>query len=306
LTIGFDIRCELEYTLEGQSEFLFNVHAAKNSHQTVVTESFGLDGPVSYTQYTNAETGNRFVRAGANGKRLRLTYATSLLVDHYLAPSASINEVPVAQLPNEVLAYVLPSRYCPSDRLVALSTRLFKDLPHGYSRIEAVCDWVHSRIHFIPGTSNGSTSADDVLVEGSGVCRDFAHLTIALLRALNVPARFVTGYDYGIDPSYGPTDFHAYVEAYLGDRWYIFDSTRLCPRTGLVRIGTGRDAADVAFSTIFGPTRYAGMKLEIEPLRTFDDQPYRVLDDPAMAVSTARLHESPSGSVVTVGSQTAG
>ena len=142
MTIGFDIRCELEYSLEGQSEFLSNVHAAENSHQTIVTESFDLDGAMSYTQYTNAETGNRFVRAGANGKQLRLTYATSLLVDHYLVPSASINEVPVAQLPNEVLAYVLPSRYCPSDRLVALSTRLFKDLPHGYSRIDAVCDWI--------------------------------------------------------------------------------------------------------------------------------------------------------------------
>jgi transglutaminase-like putative cysteine protease len=102
------------------------------------------------------------------------------------------------------------------------------------------------------GASDVSTSAVDTLIEQVGVCRDFAHLMIALCRAVNIPARFVTGIDYGADPILGPLDFHAYVEVFLGDRWYLFDPTGISPRMGLVRIGTGRDAADVSFATMFG------------------------------------------------------
>jgi transglutaminase-like putative cysteine protease len=140
-------------------------------------------------------------------------------------------------------------------------------------------------MRFAPGTTNWTTSALNALDQGTGVCRDFAHVTISLLRALNVPARFVTGYDYGVDPSYGPTDFHAYVEAWLGNRWWIFDATRLAPRNGLVRIGTGRDAADCAFATLFGPTRFVGMRLDIQPLSG------PVEDDRSFAISTASLDD---------------
>ena len=125
----------------------------------------------------------------------------------------------------------------------------------GYARIQAICDWVHDRTEFKVGTSNPSTTALDTYEHRSGVCRDFAHLTITLCRALNVPARFVSALDYGADPALGPPDFHAYAECFLGGRWYVFDSTRISPRTGLLRLGTGRDAADVAFATIFGPVQ---------------------------------------------------
>ena len=163
--------------------------------------------------------------------------------------------MPIAQLPPHVLSYVYPSRYCQSDRLHKFATREFGTLPLGYSRIQAIHDWVRQRTKFLSGSSNVTTSALDTIIEQAGVCRDFAHLMIALCRAVNVPARFVTGIDYGADPILGPTDFHAYVEASLGDRWYLFDPTGVSPPMGLVRIGTGRDAADVSFATMFGTVR---------------------------------------------------
>ncbi len=120
---------------------------------------------------------------------------------------------------------------------------------------EAIREWVNRRVSFRSNTSNSNTSAVDTLIEQVGVCRDFTHLMIALCRALNIPARFTTGTDYGADPVLGPPDFHAYVEAYLGDRWYIFDPSGTAIPMGFVRFGTGRDAADVAFATIFGGVR---------------------------------------------------
>jgi transglutaminase-like putative cysteine protease len=116
----------------------------------------------------------------------------------------------------------------------------------------AIQHWVQKRVTFASNTSDSSTSAVDTLISQVGVCRDFAHLMIALCRALNIPARIATGTDYGADPALGPPDFHAYVEVYLGDRWYLFDASGTGIPMGFVRLGTGRDAADVAFATIFG------------------------------------------------------
>jgi transglutaminase-like putative cysteine protease len=161
-------------------------------------------------------------------------------------------EVPIARLPPEVLPYIYPSRYCQSDRLHRFATREFGHLAQGYWRVQAIVDWVRHRTKFLSGSSNSSTSAVDTLIEQVGVCRDFAHLMIALCRAVNIPARFVTGIDYGADPALGPTDFHAYVEVYLGDRWYLFEPSGVSPPMGLLRLGTGRDAADVSFATVFG------------------------------------------------------
>ena len=159
-------------------------------------------------------------------------------------------------------------------------------MPAGFAQAQAVTEWVRSRIKFQIGTSGVSTSALETFNQGAGVCRDFAHLTIALLRALNYPTRFVTGVDYGADPALGPPDFHSYAEAFIGDRWWLFDATGISPLTGLIRIGTGRDAADVAFATMFGSVR-SGM-----PLVSFvaeEDQAAGVTlpSHPMLAVSTS-------------------
>jgi transglutaminase-like putative cysteine protease len=183
-----------------------------------------------------------------------------------MTPPNQVLEVPVARLPAAVLPYIYPSRYCQSDRLNKFAIREFGHLWQGYSRVLAIQDWVRQRVRFSSGASNASTSAIDTLVEQVGVCRDFAHLMIALCRAVNIPARFATGIDYGADPSLGPTDFHAYVEVYLGDRWYMFDPSGVAMPMGFVRLGTGRDAADTAFATIFGTVQSPSPIIHIEAI----------------------------------------
>jgi transglutaminase-like putative cysteine protease len=163
-----------------------------------------------------------------------------------------------------VLSYLYPSRYCQSDRLHRLAMHEFGQQWQGYSRVQGIRDWVQRRTTFASNTSNSNTSAVDTLLETVGVCRDFAHLMIALCRAVNIPARFATGIDYGADPALGPTDFHAYVEVYLGERWYIFDPSGTAIPMGFVRMGTGRDAADVAFATIFGTVTSTAPRISIE------------------------------------------
>ena len=170
---------------------------------------------------------------------------------------------PVAQLPPEALIYLYPSRYCQSDCLTAQAMALFGTLPQGHARVIAVRDWVRSQVRFQSHSSNSMTSALDTLHNHAGVCRDFAHLMIAMCRALNIPARFTTGIDFGADPALGPTDFHAYVEVYLSHRWYLFEPSGTAIPMGFVRIGTGRDAADASFATIFGQVTAQAPRIDI-------------------------------------------
>jgi transglutaminase-like putative cysteine protease len=203
---------------------------------------------------------------------LRVAYSATVDLMHHAQQPATIAEVPVAHLPTAVLGYIYPSRYCQSDRLLHLAGRTFGARPQGHARVQGIRDWVLQHTAFTPNTSNTNTSAVDTLIEGVGVCRDFAHLMIALCRALNIPARFATGIDYGADPVLGPTDFHAYVEAYLGGRWYIFDASGTAIPMGFVRFGTGRDAADAACATIFGPVQSSPPRISIEALPGADGQ----------------------------------
>ena len=262
----------LNYEIANQaSDFIFNIHAAQTTHQRIVAETLHITPPlipVAYV-YPDPANGTRYMRLKAGPGLMSLQYTATVDIDHHVESPACINEIPVSQLPPSVLAYVYPSRYCQSDRLRRFAAREFGHLRQGYWRVQAIQEWVRQRTTFLSGSSNDSTSAVDTLIEQVGVCRDFAHLMIALCRAINIPARFVTGIDYGADPAMGPTDFHAYVEVYLGDRWYLFDPTGVSPPMGLVRIGTGRDAADVAFSTMFGAVRSFAPVIHIEAVDDF-------------------------------------
>jgi transglutaminase-like putative cysteine protease len=252
------IRLELQLALTYEvqdlngADFVFNIHAAHTPHQTVVDESLVLNQPVTPDIATDSATGTRFMRLHANPGPLQLAYAATVNLTHHRTEPDTLAEVPVRCLPLEVLPYVYPSRYCQSDRLLKLASNEFGALWQGYSRVLAIQHWVQKRVTFASNTSNSNTSAVDTLIEQVGVCRDFTHLMIALCRALNIPARIATGTDYGADPALGPPDFHAYVEVYLGDRWYLFDASGTGIPMGFMRFGTGRDAADVAFATIFG------------------------------------------------------
>ncbi len=265
LRLRFSIDLNYEIDQPG-CDFIFSIHAAQTPHQTVVSESLTISQRLPPNLYTDPLTHTRFLRLKAFAGPLMVGYEATVDLDHFTAAPEQLGQAPVAELPGPVLPFVYPSRYCQSDRLHRLAVREFGHLPQGYSRVQAIRDWVMNRVTFRSNSSTGNTTAVDTLVDQVGVCRDFAHLMIALCRALNIPARFATGIDYGADPALGPTDFHAYVEVYLGDRWYIFDASGLAIPMGFVRFGTGHDAADSAFATIFGSVRGTAPVIHIEAI----------------------------------------
>jgi transglutaminase-like putative cysteine protease len=243
----------LQYEVIGQpADFILNIHAANTPHQTVVTEEFSISQSLPIDMYEEPFYGTRFARFKANSGPITVRYNATVDIDAYIAEPSTLRESPIAEIPQAILHYVYPSRYCQSDRLHKFAAREFGQWAPGFSRVQAIAEWIRQRTVFESGASKGTTSAVDTLIEQAGVCRDFAHLMIALCRAVNIPARFATGIDYGAAPELGACDFHAYVEVYLSGRWYIIDPSGISPPQGLIRLGTGRDAADVAFATIFG------------------------------------------------------
>lgn len=259
-SVKLDFEIVLDYMINSpHADFLFNIHAAQTDHQNVIDEALAINQPVEYTVEADIH-GNRWLRLRALQGALNVTYRASIHLRHVIAEPQQIDEVDIAELPLSALTYLRASRYCQSDRLLRLAANEFNSVAPGYDRVLAVQEWVRNRVLFRPQTSDVTTSAMDTLVEQVGVCRDYAHLMIALCRALNMPARFVTGIDYGADPALGPIDFHAYVEVFLSGRWYIFDPSGLAIPMGFVRLGSGRDAADAAFATMFGSVQ-AGIPL---------------------------------------------
>jgi transglutaminase-like putative cysteine protease len=175
-------------------------------------------------------------------------------------------EIPVASLPDEVLSFIMPSRFCLPDELGHEAWQRFGGLAPGWGRVQAIVDYVHGHLAFVPGASNPWTTAADAYRAGQGVCRDFAHLAITFCRALNIPARYVFGYipDIGGPPQAEPMDFAAWFEAYLGGRWHTFDARNNRPRIGRVVVGRGRDAIDVALITSFGPLTLTDFEVRAE------------------------------------------
>lgn len=268
-TVRLELQVDLVYEVHDPAgaDFIFNVHAAHTPHQVVDGEQLIINQPVAPDIATDPATGTRFMRLHADPGQLHLTYLATVSITHHRADPSTLDEVPVRHIPLEVLPYVYPSRYCQSDRLLRLAMRTFGHLWQGYSRVLAIQHWVQEHVTFASNTTNSNTSAVDTLVEQVGVCRDFTHLMIALCRALNIPARIATGTDYGADPALGPPDFHAYVEVYLGDRWYLFDASGTGIPMGFLRFGTGRDAADVAFATIFGNVTSMAPSIRVQALQ---------------------------------------
>ena len=147
-----------------------------------------------------------------------------------------------------VLSYMNPSRYCQSDKMARLALHLFGHIGNEYEQVIAITEWIHQHVEYVIGSTNGETSAYDTVIQRAGVCRDFAHLGIAFCRALDIPARYCSGYAFNLTPQ----DFHACFEAYLSGYWILFDATKLAPLNGFMKIAIGRDAADTPISHIFG------------------------------------------------------
>ncbi|MBD5654486.1 MAG: transglutaminase family protein [Candidatus Eremiobacteraeota bacterium] len=200
-----------------------------------------------------------------------LTYEAIVETPDQLDPYApDANECMVADLPDDVLVYTLPSRYCLSDVLFPQAQELFGGLTPGWGRVQAICDFANGHLAFGYGSSTPTTTAADVFESGRGVCRDYAHLAITFCRALNIPARYAFGYLPDIDgpPPYAPMDFCAWFEAYLDDRWYMFDPRNNARRRGRVTIARGRDALDVAMLTTYGASQLETMIVVAEEADT--------------------------------------
>jgi transglutaminase-like putative cysteine protease len=234
------------------ADFIFNIEVARGGRQTIVAEHFAITPDIAVERYTDPKLANRMIRVRAPQGPLSIRYEATVDIDHRLDDPDRLTEVPIAELPFDVLPYLAPSRYCQSDRLLEFALREFGNWQWGYRRVESIRNWVNQHVRFLPRSSNERTSALDTIVERTGVCRDFAHLMIAICRALSIPARFSSSLDYGADPALGPSDFHAVVEVYLSGGWYVFDPSGTSIPMGLLRIGTGRDAGDIPFAAIFG------------------------------------------------------
>jgi transglutaminase-like putative cysteine protease len=219
--------------------------------------------------------GNWCTRVLAPAGRLRLSARALLRDSGEPDPIAVASEQhPVVELPDDVVVYLLGSRYCETDRLTEAAWDLFGCAPTGAARVQAICDYVHRHITFNYLDARATRTAWEAMQERKGVCRDYAHLAVALCRCMNIPARYCTGYltDIGVEPPYSPMDFAAWFEAYIGGRWHTFDPRNNTPRIGRVLMARGRDATDVAISNAFGVNTLTGFTVwadEAQPQRVF-------------------------------------
>jgi transglutaminase-like putative cysteine protease len=232
---------------------MLHVHPSRE-RDLVEPDELKLEPWVPITSYIDT-FGNRCSRFVAPTGHVRLSGSTLIDDSGLEDPSfLAATEHPVSELPNETLIYLLNSRYCEVDRLSNIAVELFGNLPPGWSRVQAIANWVYSKVSFGYQHARPTKTALDVFTERVGVCRDFQHLAVTFCRALNIPARYVTGYlgDIGIPPTYTPMDFSAWFEVYLSNRWWTVDARHNRPRVGRVLMAVGRDASDVAITTSFG------------------------------------------------------
>jgi transglutaminase-like putative cysteine protease len=232
------------------------VHPSRRS-DLVTPQTLRFTPPVEGRDYLDG-FGNVCTRIVAPAGQTRISSSFEI-EDSGLPDEVSWDAVqhPIEDLPDDVLVYLLGSRYCDTDRLADFAWSQFGSTPLGRARVQAICDFVHQHIRFDYQRADCTRTASDALREGVGVCRDFAHLATALCRAMNIPARYCTGYlgDIGVPAVPDPMDFSGWFEAWLGGRWYTFDARHNTPRIGRVLMATGRDATDVAISTSFGPSQ---------------------------------------------------
>ena len=241
---------------------MLRVHPSREN-DLVAPDLIGVTPGVPVQSYIDG-FGNLCSRITAPAGLVRL-HGDAFIADPRVPDEFSPNahQIDVRYLPSEQLVYLLGSRYCETDKLSEIAWALFANAPMGWGRVQAICDFVHNHIRFDYMQARSTKSAADVYAEGTGVCRDFAHLAIAFCRCMNIPARYCTGYlgDIGVPADPAPMDFSAWFEAYLDHRWYTFDARHNVPRIGRVLIGRGRDAADVPLSNSFGMTTLASFRV---------------------------------------------
>lgn len=273
IRLGYDIQFQVAGRVVVVA--LLNVHSSRDQ-DLLEPDRLRIEPATEAAQYLDS-FGNRCCRFLAEPGALRLWNSTLINDSGEVdAQNPQAREIPLEELPTDVLRFLLPSRYCEVDLLSNIAVELFGNVSPGWQRVQAICDWVHSKVTFGYNFARSTKTALNVYTERVGVCRDFQHLAITFCRSLNIPARYVTGYlgDIGVPPAPSPMDFSAWFEAYLEDRWWTFDARHNQPRIGRVLMATGLDAADVAITTSFG-----GLQLT-----KFDVVTHEVAQEAAVAI----------------------
>jgi transglutaminase-like putative cysteine protease len=243
--------CELDFEIPVPTPFILMLRPRSGAQQWITREEYRLTPTVPVYEFTD-EYGNLCQRLVAPAGQFSIYTAAEVITADQVDKSPGAPFVEIQNLPDATLSYLLPSRFCESDRFGKMATEIVAGAVPGYDQVDKIIGWIQENIAFKPGSSEIPVSATEVNERKYGVCRDLAHMGIALCRSIGIPARMVVGYLYKLDPM----DLHAWFEAYVGGRWYTFDPTQKTLRGGYVAIGYGRDAADVALYNQFGPPVY--------------------------------------------------
>jgi len=253
---------EISFEISVPTPFIFMIRPKNNSEQWVKKESLNLDPHFQITEFTD-HFGNLCQKFVAEPTQFTIQAKAEVNTQKFTKVDLDASFIEVQHLPHTVLKYLLPSRYCESDRFSDLANMITRNQNPGYAQVQAIEDWLRNTILFLPGSSDFAISAIEVNQRQSGVCRDLAHLGIALCRSLCIPARIVVGLKHKLKPM----DMHAWFEAYVGGNWYTFDATQQEAKGGYIAIGYGRDAADVVVFNQFGPLAYSfNQKISIEEI----------------------------------------
>ena len=255
------IRTQLEYEFDQATDILLQVEAAIIPEQRVEQAHIALSPTEHFARVPGHDHIGERIWLRRKG-RLSVDYTATVAVGRMTGNLSALDAVPPHLLPGETIEYLLPSRYCPSDQFEAHVEDTFGELCGG-ARVMAIHDWIASHVRYVSGSSTASTGALESFLCRQGVCRDFAHLMISLVRASAIPARFVSAYALGVEPQ----DFHAVAEVFLGGAWYLVDATGMAQPNEIAKIGVGRDAADVSFLTSFGQAAFVRQSVSVEPAR---------------------------------------
>lgn len=247
-----EVSAKIVYKAVSASTLVLNIQPFQSGGQVVLAESFLSEPDLKMNELYAISGEKRFkVIEIPEAGNITINYQATVETEIHVIPADQLDDVPIAKMPAEALFYLNPSRYCQSDRLYRFAYNKFGNIEHAYQKVMAIRDWIYTNVAY-GGYTTPQTSAYDTITEQVGVCRDFAHLGVALCRALTIPARYFTCYAYQLNPP----DFHACFEAYLGGHWVVVDATKLAPINGLVKIASGADATDTAFASIFGNLQF--------------------------------------------------
>lgn len=254
-----NIAVTLDYETEDLRTVLLQIEAAENvPDQTVVESALEIEDAVSHVRVP-ADDGVGTRSWIQIRDRLRCRYRATVDVVRPAVDLAKLRAVPLHELPGAEVKYILPSRFCPSDKFGTFVDNAFGGIEGG-ARVRAIRDWIESSLEYVPGSSDAQTTVVDTFIQRQGICRDYAHLMTTLARASGIPARVACVYA----PDVTPQDFHAVSEVYLEGAWYPVDATGMAPPETMARVGVGRDAADIAFLSIYGPTRLVEQEVTVE------------------------------------------